>query len=100
MQFSQEQKIVQQQRPQLFAAVEILQLDVCQLQSYISTALLENPALECGDAPGVSLLGDLGGSGSAGFGAQGEDSPALSPADFADAGSDNTPALSGRTFEA
>lgn len=86
MQFFQEQKAVQQQRPQLFAAVEILQLDVCQLQSYISTALLENPALECGEAPGVSLLGDLDGSGSAGSGVPGEDGPAMRPADFADAG--------------
>ena len=43
----------------MYAAVEILQLDVCQLQSYISTALLENPTLECGAAPAVSLLDDL-----------------------------------------
>lgn len=57
MQIFQEQKPVQQQRPQMYAAVEILQLDVCQLQSYINTALLENPTLECGAAPGVSLLG-------------------------------------------
>ena len=56
MQIFQEQKPVQQQRPQMYAAVEILQLDVCQLQSYINTALLENPTLECGAAPGVSLL--------------------------------------------
>ena len=48
MQIFQEQKPVQQQRPQMYAAVEILQLDVCQLQSYINTALLENPTLECG----------------------------------------------------
>ena len=53
MQIFQEQKPVQQQRPQMYAAVEILQLDVCQLQSYINTALLENPTLECGAAPGV-----------------------------------------------
>ncbi len=59
MQIFQEQKPVQQQRPQMYAAVEILQLDVCQLQSYINTALLENPTLECGAAPGVSLLDDL-----------------------------------------
>jgi arsenate reductase-like glutaredoxin family protein len=45
MQIFQEQKPVQQQRPQMYAAVEILQLDVCQLQSYINTALLENPTL-------------------------------------------------------
>ena len=38
MQIFQEQKPVQQQRPQMYAAVEILQLDVCQLQSYINTA--------------------------------------------------------------
>ena len=56
---------MQQLRPQLFAAAEILQLDICQLQSYITTALLENPVLECGEAPGVSLLGDLTGTGSA-----------------------------------
>ena len=36
MQIFQEQKPVQQQRPQMYAAVEILQLDVCQLQSYIN----------------------------------------------------------------
>ena len=52
MQIFQEQKPVQQQRPQMYAAVEILQLDVCQLQSYINTALLDNPSLECGAAPG------------------------------------------------
>ena len=63
MQIFQEQKPVQQQRPQMYAAVEILQLDVCQLQSYINTALLENPTLECGAAPGVSLLDDLSAGG-------------------------------------
>lgn len=52
MQIFQEQKPVQQQRPQMYAAVEILQLDVCQLQSYINTALLENPTLECGAGAG------------------------------------------------
>ena len=52
MQIFQEQKPVQQQRPQMYAAVEILQLDVCQLQSYINTALLENPTLECGARAG------------------------------------------------
>ena len=85
MQFFQEQKPVQQLRPQLFAAVEILQLDICQLQSYITTALLENPVLECGEAPGVSLLGDLTGTGSA-SGMGEEDGSALPPADFADTG--------------
>ena len=65
MQIFQEQKPVQQQRPQMYAAVEILQLDVCQLQSYINTALLENPTLECGAAPGVSLLDDLSAGGHA-----------------------------------
>lgn len=85
MQFFQEQKPVQQLRPQLFAAVEILQLDICQLQSYITTALLENPVLECGEAPGVSLLGDLTGAGSA-SGMGEEDGSALPPADFADTG--------------
>ena len=76
---------MQQLRPQLFAAVEILQLDICQLQSYITTALLENPVLECGEAPGVSLLGDLTGTGSA-SGMGEEDGSALPPADFADTG--------------
>lgn len=85
MQFFQEQKPVQQLRPQLFAAVEILQLDICQLQSYITTALLENPVLECGEAPGVSLLGDLTGTGNA-SGMGEEDGSALPPADFADTG--------------
>ena len=68
MQIFQEQKPVQQQRPQMYAAVEILQLDVCQLQSYINTALLENPTLECGAAPGVSLLDDLSAGGHAAYG--------------------------------
>ncbi len=83
MQFFQEQKPVQQQRPQMFAAVEILQLDVCQLQSYISTALLENPTLECGASPAVSLLADLpGGARSTGDEAEG---PFAQPQpDFAD----------------
>ncbi len=85
MHFFQEQKPVQQLRPQLFAAVEILQLDICQLQSCIATALLENPVLECGEAPGVSLLGDLTGTGSA-SGMGEEDGSALPPADFADTG--------------
>lgn len=68
MQIFQEQKPVQQQRPQMYAAVEILQLDVCQLQSYVNTALLENPTLECGAAPGVSLLDDLSAGGHAAAG--------------------------------
>ena len=72
----QEQKPVQQQRPQMYAAVEILQLDVCQLQSYINTALLENPTLECGAAPGVSLLDDLSAGGHA---AVGEDAEHMQP---------------------
>ena len=80
MQIFQEQKPVQQQRPQMYAAVEILQLDVCQLQSYINTALLENPTLECGAAPGVSLLDDLSTGGHA---AAGEDAEHMQP-DFAD----------------
>ena len=80
MQIFQEQKPVQQQRPQMYAAVEILQLDVCQLQSYINTALLENPTLECGAAPGVSLLDDLSAGGHA---AAGEDAEHMQP-DFAD----------------
>ena len=80
MQIFQEQKPVQQQRPQMYAAVEILQLDVCQLQSYINTALLKNPTLECGAAPGVSLLDDLSAGGHA---AAGEDAEHMQP-DFAD----------------
>ena len=80
MQIFQEQKPVQQQRPQMYAAVEILQLDVCQLQSYINTALLENPTLECGAAPGVSLLDDLSAGGHA---AASEDAEHMQP-DFAD----------------
>ena len=80
MQIFQEQKPVQQQRPQMYAAVEILQLDVCQLQSYFNTALLENPTLECGAAPGVSLLDDLSAGGHA---AAGEDAEHMQP-DFAD----------------
>ena len=55
MQIFQEQKPVQQQRPQMYAAVEILQLDVCQLQSYINTALLENRTLECGSRAGRAV---------------------------------------------
>lgn len=80
MQIFQEQKPVQQQRPQMYAAVEILQLDVCQLQSYISTALLENPTLECGAAPAVSLLDDL----PAGRRGNGEDVEGLPQPDLAD----------------
>ncbi len=73
-------KPVQQQRPQMYAAVEILQLDVCQLKSYISTALLENPTLECGAAPAVSLLDDL----PAGRRGTGEDAEGLPQPDLAD----------------
>ena len=60
--------------------LKFLQLDVCQLQSYINTALLENPTLECGAAPGVSLLDDLSAGGHA---AAGEDAEHMQP-DFAD----------------
>ena len=83
MQFSQEQKPVQQLRPQLFAAVQILQLDVCQLQTYIDTALLENPVLESSGAPGVSLFDDLPGRNGA---FSGDDGERAAPADFADTG--------------
>lgn len=99
MQIFQEQKPVQQQRPQMYAAVEILQLDVCQLQSYISTALLENPTFECGAAPAVSLLDDL----PAGRRGTGEDAEGLPQPDLADkdavayGGPDDPPALPGRT---
>lgn len=46
MQLLHEQKTTQQLHPRLITAMQILQMDLCQLQGLISNALLENPVLE------------------------------------------------------
>lgn len=56
MQQRQEQK--QKLHPQTITALAVLQLDLCQLQSYIAAALLENPVLESDAPPMLTLRGE------------------------------------------